>query len=85
MRLDVRVQPGVGRNAIEVSDDGTVRARVTAVPEGGKANRAAVELLAKRLRMPKGAVRISRGHRARDKTFEIDGITPGQASVLLSG
>lgn len=85
MRLDVRVQPGAGRNVVEVSGDGTVRVRVTAAPEGGKANEAAVELLAKRLMVPKGAVRISRGHRARDKTFEIDGITPEQASVLLSG
>lgn len=57
---------------------------MTAAPEEGKANRAAVELLAKRLRVPKGAVRISRGHQARDKTFEIDGITLEQSSVLLS-
>ena len=85
MRLSVRVQPWAGCNAVEVAGDGTVRVRVIAAPEGGKANGAAVELLAKRLRVPKGAARISRGHRARDKTPEIDGITPWQASVLLSG
>jgi uncharacterized protein YggU (UPF0235/DUF167 family) len=58
---------------------------VTASPDRGKANEAAVELLAKRLWVPKSAVRIASGHRARDKTLEIDGITPEQASVLLSG
>ena len=85
MQLKIRVQPRAGRNAVEVSDDGAVRIRVTASPDRGKANEAVVELLAKRLRVPKSAVRIARGHRARDKTLEIDGITPEQASVLLSG
>ena len=83
MELKVRVQPRSGRNAVEVSDDGAVRIRVTAAPDKGKANEAAVELLAKRLRVPRSAVRIARGHRARDKVLEIDGITPEQASVLL--
>ena len=85
MWLNVRVQPRAGRNAVEVSDDGAVRIRVTASPDRGKANEAAVELLAKRLQVPKSAVRIARGHQARDKTFEIDGTTPERASVLLSG
>ena len=85
MRLDVRVQPRAGRNTIEVSDHGAVRIRVTASPDRGKANEAAVELLAKCLQVPKSAVRIARGHRARDKTLEIDGISPERASVLLSG
>ena len=84
MQLKVRVQPRSGRNAIEVAGDGTVRVRVTAAPDRGKANEAAVELLAKRLRVPKSTVRIVRGHRARDKTFEIDGLAPEQAPVLLS-
>lgn len=85
MQLKIRVQPRAGRNAVEVSDDGAVRIRVTASPDRGKANEAALELLAKRLQVPKSAVRIASGHRARDKTLEIDGITPEQASVFLSG
>ena len=84
MRLNVRVQSRAGRNAIEVSEDGSVRIRVTAAPDRGKGNEAAVELLAKRLQVPKSAVRIARGHRTRDKTLEIDGITPEQVSLLLS-
>ena len=85
MQLKIRVQPRAGRNAVEVSDDGAVRIRVTASPDRGKANEAALELLAKRLQVPKSAVRIASGHRARDKTLEIGGITPEQASVFLSG
>ena len=84
MRLSVRLRPRSGRNAIDVAEDGTVRVRVTAAPDRGKANEAAVELLAKRLRVPKSAIRLVRGQRARDKTFEIDGLTPEKASVLLS-
>ena len=85
MQLKIRVQPRAGRNAVEVSDDGAVRIRVTASPDRGKANEAALELLAKRLQVPKSAVRIARGHRAREKALEIDGITPEQAFVLLQG
>ena len=85
MQLKIRVQPRAGRNAVEVSEDGSVRIRVTASPDRGKANEAAVELLAKCLQVPKSAVRIARGHRARDKTFDIDGISPERASVLLQG
>ena len=48
MELDIRVQPRASRNAIEV-DGERMTVRVTAAPEGGKANDAVVALLAKRL------------------------------------
>ena len=47
--------------------------RVTAAPEGGKANDAVVALLAKRLRVPKRSVRIVRGHKSRNKQIRIEG------------
>ncbi len=53
------------------SADG-VRIRVTAVPEGGKANAAVKKLLAKALSVPKARLRLIRGETARDKVFVID-------------
>ena len=74
MELDIRVQPRASRNAIEV-DGERVTVRVTAAPEGGRANDAVVALLAKRLRVPKRGVLIVRGRKSRDKRIRIDGIS----------
>ena len=78
MELDIRVQPRASRNSIEVDGerpDVKIVVRVTAAPEGGKANDAVVALLAKQLRVPKRSVRIVRGRRARDKRVGIEGLT----------
>ena len=78
MELDIRVQPRASRNAIEV-DGERVRVRVTAAPEGDKANDAVVALLAKRLGVPKRGVLIVRGRKSRDKRIRIDGISAASA------
>lgn len=77
MELDIRVQPRASRNDIEV-DGERVTVRVTAAPEGGKANDEVVALLAKRLRVPKSGVRIVRGHRSQDKRIRIDGLSSAE-------
>ncbi len=86
MELDIRVQPRASRNAIEVDGERPdvkpgvkIMVRVTAAPEGGKANDEVVALLAKRLRVPKSGVRIVRGHRSRDKRIRIEGVTAEEA------
>jgi len=82
MELDIHVHPRASRNAIEVDGerpdvkpDVKIVVRVTAPPEGGKANDAVVALLSERLRVPKSGVRIVRGHKSRDKRIRIDGIS----------
>ena len=81
--MKIRVQPKAGRNAIEVAGD-KVTVRVTAAPEGGKANDAVVELLAKRLGVAKGRVSIVRGHKSRDKTVLIDDVTLEEVLAILT-
>ncbi|MCH9039690.1 MAG: DUF167 domain-containing protein [Chloroflexi bacterium] len=83
MQMKIRVQPKAGRNAIEVAGD-KVTVRVTAAPEGGKANDAVVELLAKRLGVAKGRVSIVRGHKSRDKTVLIDDVTLEEVLAILT-
>ena len=58
--------------------------RVTAAPEGGKANDAVVALLAKRLGVAKGRVSIVRGHKSRDKTVLIDDVTLEEVLAILT-
>lgn len=84
MEFNIRVQPRASRNAIEIDGErpdvkppgGKIIVRVTAAPEGGKANDAVVALLAKHFRVPKSSVRIVRGHKFRDKRISIDGKSP---------
>ena len=83
MEFDIRVQPKAGRNSVEVNGD-RVTARVTAAPEGGKANDAVVALLAKRLKVAKGRVHIVRGHKARNKRLRIEDMTAGEVFARLS-
>ena len=87
MDLDIRVQPRASRDAIEIDGErpdvkpgAKIMVRVTAAPEGGKANDAVVALLAKRLRVPKRSIRIVRGHKSRDKRIRIEGISATKVS-----
>ena len=82
-RLNVRVLPRAGRNAVSFTPEGAIRVHVTAPPEGGKANAAVVELLAKRLGVGKTMVRIVAGDKARNKTIVIDGMSESQALAAL--
>jgi uncharacterized protein YggU (UPF0235/DUF167 family) len=55
--------------------DGEValKVRVTAPPEGGKANAALVALLAKAWRLPKGAIAVAAGASGRNKVLRVAG------------
>ena len=74
MQMKIRVQPKANRNVVEVNGR-SVTVRVTAAPEGGKANDAVVALLAKRLGVAKGRVSIVRGQKSPHKTVEIADVT----------
>jgi uncharacterized protein YggU (UPF0235/DUF167 family) len=50
-----------------------VKVRVRAIAEGGEANRAVTELLAKALGVPRGKVRVLSGTTSRLKQIAIDG------------
>ncbi|WP_105423398.1 DUF167 domain-containing protein [Neorhizobium sp. T25_27] len=78
LRLAIRLTPNSGRNAVEgmeIAADGEVflKARVTAVPEDGKANKALILLLADTFRLPKSSISILSGETARKKILRIDG------------
>ncbi len=71
-RLQVRVTPRASRNAVTLSEDGSIRVQVTTVPEGGKANAEVLRLLAKALGIAKTRLTLLRGASGRDKVFQID-------------
>jgi len=76
--VSLRVTPRGGHDGIdgiETMADGrsVVKVRVRAIAEGGEANRAAMELLAKSLGVPKTSVRLLSGATSRLKRVAIDG------------
>ena len=74
VRLSVRLTPRASREEIAGFEGETLRVRVTAPPVEGRANRALVRLLAKRLGVPRGAVRVVTGQTSRSKVVAIDGL-----------
>ena len=78
IRLLVKVTPKASADRIQgwAEDENgqpILKIAVTAVPEDGKANKAVIALLAKRLKLPKSAIDIASGATDRRKTLLIDG------------
>jgi uncharacterized protein (TIGR00251 family) len=83
-RLRLRVVPGSKSAGIVGRHGEAWKLRVTAAPERGRANDAAVELLAETLRVRPADVRLVSGHGSRDKVVEVAGIEPSEAERRLS-
>lgn len=76
--IRVRVTPGASRTHVGgvwsgPEDDERLVVRVTAPPEKGKANKAAVEAISKAFGLPKSAVSVTAGAKDRLKTFALIG------------
>ena len=85
VRLSVRLTPRASREEIAGFEGETLRVRVTAPPVEGRANRALVRLLAKRLGLPRGAVRVVAGQTSRSKVVAIDGLDAAELRRRLGG
>jgi uncharacterized protein (TIGR00251 family) len=84
VRILVRVTPRSSRDGLEgmaeLADGRAVlKVRVRAVPEGGKANAAVAQLIAKTLGVPASTVRVETGETARLKTLLVVGA--GEAAL----
>lgn len=83
--LDVRVEPRArsaglaGRMA-----DGTWKLKVTAPPEGGRANRAVVDLLASLLGLGGGQLAVTRGASGRRKRVKVEGLDERAVEARLA-
>jgi len=62
---------------------GAVVIRVSAPPVDGKANDALCRLVAKAAGVPPSRVRVVRGHTARDKVLDVEGVEPAALRSAL--
>jgi uncharacterized protein (TIGR00251 family) len=78
LSLRLRVQPGAGRDEVvgliaDAEGAEAVKLKVAAPAEGGRANAAALALLARALQLPKGSLSLLRGERDRRKVVTLEG------------
>lgn len=86
VRLRVRLTPNASReefgSLIETPDGLAFAARVTAVPEEGRANDALRKLIAKKLGVAKSNVELIAGPKSRVKTLAVKGDPAALARTL---
>jgi uncharacterized protein (TIGR00251 family) len=83
-RLKLRVSPGARRPGIAGRHGDAWKVRVAEPPEDGRANEAALRLLAQVLDIPRARVALVSGHSSRDKIVVLDGLEQAQTERLLA-
>ena len=81
-RFRVHVQPQATRTEIVGLHGDALKIRLAAPPVDDAANEALIELLAEALGVPRRAVRIVSGARARSKVVEVVGVSIEEVSQL---
>jgi uncharacterized protein (TIGR00251 family) len=82
-RLKVKAVPGASRSEIVGRLGEALKVRVAAPPEGGKANREILELLAEKLGLPATGVSLVSGAASPAKVVALRGVTAEQAWARL--
>ena len=72
--LYVHVQPAAGRSAVVGRHGTSLKVRVAAAPEGGRANEACADLLADTFGIERAQVELVSGPSSRSKQFKLTGL-----------
>lgn len=73
MKLHIKVIPSSSKDSFAGWLDDTLKIKVKAPPEKGKANKAVIKILQKCLDLPKGSIKISSGETSTRKIIVING------------
>lgn len=84
LRLNLRVVPNASRaELVGWLEPGLLKVKVTAPPEGGRANKEVVALLAKSLGLTRREVSIVAGEKSRQKVAALRGIDEATLAARL--
>jgi len=81
--INIKLSPRSSTNRIIGREGDVFKVKVTSPPVEGMANKALIELLAKRLGLPKGNIEIIAGKRSRLKSIRIHGLALKDITSLL--
>ena len=82
--LEVKIVPNASRNeVIGWLEGGVLKVKVQAPPEGGRANKALIGLLAGELGLPKNRVTIQSGETSRHKRIAVAGLSKAEVLAKL--
>ncbi len=73
--IRIKLLPKSSRNQVVGREGEHFKVKVTAPPVEGRANKALIDLLAKKLGIPKGHIEIITGKSSRLKSVRIDGLS----------
>jgi uncharacterized protein len=82
-RVELTVSPGASRSELVGRHGAGWRARIAALPERGRANRALVELVAELAGVPRDRVRVVAGAGSRRKVVEVAGLDDAELDRRL--
>jgi uncharacterized protein (TIGR00251 family) len=83
LRLQVLVQPNASISELAGIHDGRLKIRIAAPAVEGKANEALIRFLARKLAVPKSALRVAAGGNSRRKSILALGLSPEDAMRAL--
>lgn len=84
-RISVRLRPRGRGDALLGFEEGVLRARVSAPPTDGRANRALCKLIAGKVGVAPSRVSIVRGAKSRDKVVEVESLGADELIERLGG
>jgi uncharacterized protein (TIGR00251 family) len=84
VKLKVRVIPNAKKTEFSGEREGEWILRLNAPPVDGKANKAALEFIAKCLNVSRSAVSLAAGEKSRHKIFEIVGLENSDVARKLA-
>jgi uncharacterized protein (TIGR00251 family) len=83
IRLLIKAVPGSSKSAVAGIQDGRLRVKIAAAPEGGRANEELRSFLAGALGLPKKEVSLTGGERSRLKTIGLPLASEGPLKRLI--
>ena len=81
--VNIKIVPNSSKNDIVVEDE-FVKIKITAQPIEGKANKALIEFLSKKFKIPKTSIEIVKGETSKEKTLLFRTSNQEKQNLILS-
>jgi len=82
--IKVKIVPNSSKNDIILEDE-FIKVKVTAQPIENKANKALIEFLSKRFKIPKSSIEIIKGDTSKEKTLLLKIIDKDKQKEVIAG